>query len=283
MGMGADHARLEARFGRFKVALRTIGAGPTLVLVNGAQQTTASWRGFAEHAAVRAPGRLRLVTFDFPGVGRSEIVSGEPHLSFEEQISVVTHVIEEYGDDVVSVFGASWGGLIAAAAAARLGDRVDRLLLGSFGIRPNAALVDVVAAGHRLFGEGRHEDVGRMMTEVFGGRLPEEFKERIAGQFREMDDTAVAALLRHADFVTGIGDASREVDLAAITAETLIVNGECDTIIDLGDLDEIVSSIPDCRSVVVPDAGHFLHQEVGHEDVCDLYLDFLTAPAKAGV
>lgn len=279
MGMGEQHSRVESRFDRFVVQLRVVGEGPTLVLVNGAQQTTASWRDFAE----RADGTLRLVTFDFPGVGRSQIVSGDPYLSFEEQIAVVTHVIEQYGDDVVSLFGASWGGLIAAAAAARLGERVDRLLLGSFGVRPNAALVDLVEASRGMFAEGRSEEVGRMMTEVFGAGLPEEFKQRIALQFRVMDDVAIKALLRHADFVTGIVDAGREIDFGAITAETLIVNGERDTIIDLSDLDAIVEVVPDCRAIVVPGAGHFLHQEVGHEHVCDLYLDFLTAPAKAPV
>lgn len=245
--------------------------------MNGAQQTTASWHDFIR----RFHSDLRIVAFDFPGVGRSRIDEGDPHLTFAEQVGIVEAVAAATHGGSVALFGASWGGLVAAAAAASGNVPVERLLLASFGVRPIDSIVRMIERGHEMFERGERAAVGQLMVEGFGAGLPEPFQRRIVEQFAALDETSVSALRRHADFVQNLEHAAEHVDFRAIEAPTLIVNGELDTIIDNADLPTIATQIPDAHAVVLPGLGHFLHQEVGGECVFDVYGDFLCVHALA--
>ena len=64
------------------------------------------------------------------------------------------------------------------------------------------------------------------------------------------------------------------MNLDKIKARTLIVNGEHDTILDLEDMEEAITRIPNCESRVVKDAGHFLHFE--RAEILHIYDEFLS-------
>jgi hypothetical protein len=65
------------------------------------------------------------------------------------------------------------------------------------------------------------------------------------------------------------------VDLERITVPTLIINGELDEILDTSDLAEITCAMPCAQAMLVPGAGHFLHQEEGRAHLHALYRPFL--------
>jgi pimeloyl-ACP methyl ester carboxylesterase len=66
-------------------------------------------------------------------------------------------------------------------------------------------------------------------------------------------------------------DLSRIADPGTIEADTLIVNGEADPIVDAVDA-ETLGRMPEAELCVVPDTGHFLHVERPH--ILDIYAEF---------
>jgi pimeloyl-ACP methyl ester carboxylesterase len=107
----------------------------------------------------------------------------------------------------------------------------------------------------------------------FGEALPERFKKNIINQFRAMKEESVQAFYEHGLFLISSKQLSDMVDLRAIKAKTILLNGEKDAIIDLEDVKFLASQIPNCESRIVKDVGHFLHME--REEVLDIYEDIL--------
>ena len=67
---------------------------------------------------------------------------------------------------------------------------------------------------------------------------------------------------------------SNVVQLENIKAQTTLVNGQNDTIIDLEDIEFLASQIPNCETKIIENVGHFLHLE--REDVLDTYQEILS-------
>jgi len=77
----------------------------------------------------------------------------------------------------------------------------------------------------------------------------------------------------HSEFIENARDVEDVVDLRNIKAKTLIVNGEYDNIIDLGDAALAALRIPNCEVEIIRGVGHFLHHE--REDILNIYREFL--------
>lgn len=107
------------------IAYRRIGSGPPLILVHG---SAGSWRHWIRN--IDALARIRTVFApDLPGFGAS--VSVAPDIPVDAYIDLVSGAIEEMcgGAPAIDLAGFSFGGQIAAGAAARLGRRARRLSL----------------------------------------------------------------------------------------------------------------------------------------------------------
>ena len=74
------------------------------------------------------------------------------------------------------------------------------------------------------------------------------------------------------------GDIGRLVDLSAIRARTLIVNGADDPIVDAGDGYEAARRIPHAEVRLLEGVGHFLHAE--QPQIMDVFADFLALEAE---
>lgn len=77
----------------------------------------------------------------------------------------------------------------------------------------------------------------------------------------------------HGLFVISSKSLSDIVNLQAIKAKTILLNGEKDTIIDLDDVKFLASQIPGCELRIIKGVGHFLHME--SEKVLDIYEEIL--------
>ncbi len=259
--------------GRFSVPYAiTGGNGTALFAINGAQQTMASWISLLKYFTKHS--ELRLVLMDFPGQGRAEINEGSPEVNLEEQLEVLRAVTEEVSpDEPFFLIGGSWGGVVAAGFSARYPDRVSKLILGSFSTSPNEAIQKVLSKGQELFEQNHLEEVANLLIDGFGGHLSGGKKDMLRQQFSVMSLDHLKNLYAQTFAMQNCKDISEYVDLGAIGAETLIVNGGRDPIIDSSNTKEAAARIPKASYRILDEVGHFLHVEA--PEVLDLYGSFL--------
>jgi pimeloyl-ACP methyl ester carboxylesterase len=111
----------------------TSGAGPPLLFDSGwvshlrGQLEMYGFGSFVERLAER----FTVIRYDKPGCGLSDRDGID--LSFDGQLAAALAVADAVGAGRFGLFGASQGGQLAAAIAARYPDRVDQLVL--YGMR----------------------------------------------------------------------------------------------------------------------------------------------------
>jgi pimeloyl-ACP methyl ester carboxylesterase len=116
-------------YGR-RVAYRTGGSGPLLVLIHGITSSSATWDrvlpGLARRFTVIAP--------DLLGHGRSDKLRGD--YSVGAHANTIRDLLDALGHDAASFVGHSLGGGVALQFAYQYPERIDRLVLvapGGFG------------------------------------------------------------------------------------------------------------------------------------------------------
>ncbi len=256
--------------GRFLIPCRIYeNKGPHIICINGVQQSMAMW----QNIVARFCRNNRVVIFDFPNQGKAKIVSGSSQVTLDEQVQILLAVMDKTKiNREVTMCAASWGGVIAVALAAKYPDRIKRLILASLGTKPNKKMVETIKKGCGLDTKDRDE-MAQTLIKSFGETLPPKIKNAIVSQFRTMKEENIQAFYEHGLFVISSKALSDVVDLKAIKAKTILLNGEKDTIIDLDDVRFLASQIPHCELKIIKDAGHFLHME--REDILDIYEDIL--------
>jgi pimeloyl-ACP methyl ester carboxylesterase len=268
--------RGEITVGRFLIPYRLFGQGSRfLVCVNGAQQTMAAWRPVVNYFS----RDYRLLLFDFPGQGRAQIISGSAVVALDEQVEVLHQVLSAQNAPEKSIVaGASWGGVVVAAFASRFPHLVDKIILASFGIRVNEKLVQAIREGQQLNGTATGEQVAGVIIKYFGQHLNEAFKKKMYDQFKNIKKEHLENFHAHGQLLENTKHINEVVDLHSIRAQTLIINGEMDTVMDLDDIALAAAQIANCVVKIVPGVGHFLHNE--SDDVLGIYRDFLSLPSE---
>jgi pimeloyl-ACP methyl ester carboxylesterase len=97
--------------------------GPTFVLVNGLTQYIKIWEPFREALAGRG---FRVATFDLLGQGNSDKPS--LFIGLDDQVTVLSDLIDELGDHPVFLAGISFGAVIALRYAIAHSDRIAGLV-----------------------------------------------------------------------------------------------------------------------------------------------------------
>ena len=103
-----------------RLAWRSIGSGPTVVIPNGDY--------FLDDLAPLAAGR-RLLAYDPRNRGRSAAVSDDAALGIDRDVDDLETVRREVGGEGIALLGHSYAGLLAALYASRHPQRVERLVL----------------------------------------------------------------------------------------------------------------------------------------------------------
>lgn len=263
----------KLNFKRFIVPYRLYGKnGPFIVCVNGAQQSMAAWQS----TVARFSENYRMVIYDSPGQVPNTILSGPATLTMQEQIGVLAEVIHRLTDRESPLYlvGASWGSVIAAIYAAKYPAGIDRLILGSFSLRPSQAMLRIIDKARKLYETRTGSQGAQLIIESFGQRLPEEYKQRMMKQFENLPHEHLEGFYHHLQIIARSGAVHDYVDLSKIRASTLLINGEDDQLLDNRDLKIAAQLIPESEIRLVPEAGHFLHLE--NEAIFDIYSEYLS-------
>ena len=240
-------------------------------------------RLYCPDAAVTASARVRLVTLDRPGVGRSDVL---PRRTFADWPRDVTEVADALGIDRFGVVGWSAGGPYAAACAALIGDRLSGVGFGAcralsqFNFVENPAAYGALAADDRqLFRLAQRDPDGAALAAA------EADEERLRtlwdnpdGWFNELrlpevDQRNLEDPGRRRSFIEAMREGVRQgaeafaweqIDvflpwgfrLTDIATEVHVFHGEQDTWVARRHVDFLVATLPSATLTVWPDAGH---------------------------
>jgi pimeloyl-ACP methyl ester carboxylesterase/DNA-binding CsgD family transcriptional regulator len=226
--------------------------------------------GFIERLAER----FTVIRYDKPGCGLSDRDGID--LSFEGQVAAALAVADAVGAGRFRLFGASQGGQLAAAIAARCPDRVEALVVYGMcasgrDLAPAEVRNSVVALVRAHWGLGLKALAGAFVTDPTA-----EDVEAFARFQRASASAAVAAGLLEVYY-----DIDIRALLPAVRARTAVLHREADkgTRFELGR--EVAALIPGATLIPLPGSSHLFY----HGDwlaVVDAVLGFLCEPASRG-
>lgn len=225
------------------------GAGPPLLLINGIGAHLDMWAPFVPLA-----GERELIAFDAPGCGHSQ----RPRLPL--RMPGLAHVVAELLDALalerVDVLGYSFGGGLAQEFARRAPDRVRRLVLcatapglGGCPPRPMAALMLATPARYyhpRL--------LALSVPHIAGGRTARE-PGALAAQARARL-FAPPDVIGYAYQLYAVAGWSSLPWLHRIRQPTLVMAGDDDPSVPLGNARLLAARIPGARLHVIKRGGH---------------------------
>jgi pimeloyl-ACP methyl ester carboxylesterase len=252
------------------------GAGPALLFESGwvthvlLQPELFSFGRVVERLAER----FTVIRYDKPGCGLSD--REEIDLSFDGQVAVALAVADAVGADRFRLFGASQGGQVAAAIAARYPERVEALVVygtcaSGRDLAPAEVRTSVVALVRAHWGLGLKALTGAFVTDPTAQEVAAFTRAQRAGA-----SAAVAAGMLEVYYSTDI----RAV-LPLVRARTAVLHREADqgTRFELGR--EVAALIPDATLIPLPGPSHlFYHGD--WQAVLDAMLGFLVEPDSPG-
>jgi len=256
-----------------RVAYATVGSGPPLLCETG---WVSHLRGQLELFGFgsfinRLAERFTVIRYDKPGCGLSDRDSID--LSFEAQVATALAVADAVHADRFAMFGASQGGQIAAALAARFPDRVEALVLygmcaSGADLAPPEVRDSIVSLVRANWGLGL-----KMMTGIFIPDPSADDIDALARSQRESASAAVASALLEVYYRTDIRES-----LPAIRARTAVLHREGDRATGFKLGQEVAALVPGAALFPLAGSSHlFYHGDwVG---VLDALLGFLCEPA----
>ncbi len=225
------------------VAWERVGEGPPLLLIQGLGYARWGW----EPVVPLLARSFDVLLFDNRGIGASDTPLG-PYTT-AAMAGDALQVLDEAGVERAHVLGTSLGGMIAQELALTAPHRVDRLVLACTtpgGPRAHAmpsATVDLMLrrATLREFTENALEPAVRP-----------ELVERIVAH-REAEAQGYAAWSAQAAAGAGFDAYDR---LGALSAPTLVLHGDGDTVVDRRNAELLAELLPDARLSIYEGLGH---------------------------
>jgi pimeloyl-ACP methyl ester carboxylesterase len=270
-----------------RVAYRTAGDGPVVVLVHGITSTSATWERVMPYLA----RRFNVVAPDLLGHGGSAKPRGD--YSLGAYASGVRDLVLALGHQRATFVGHSLGGGVAMQLAYQFPERCERLVLidsGGLGREVNALLRAATLPGAEfvlpVLASTGLVDAGRAVGRFFGRlglRLGTDIEEMARGHASLSDPAARAAFvhtLRTIVDPSGQRASARDRLYLAERVPFLIVWGDSDPIIPVAHGEATHEEVPSSRFEVFEGAGHFPHIDDPQRfvDVLEEFID-TTEPA----
>jgi pimeloyl-ACP methyl ester carboxylesterase len=258
-----------------QIALRTMGAGPPLVLLNGYGATSSDWDpSFLETLAES----FQLLCPDNRGMGGSAL--GDPAaLSVDAMASDVEAILDARGLERAAVAGWSMGGFVAQRLAMRAPQRIQGLILlstdpgGANALRadPEIWLTLTDHSGSpreqatRLIALLFPAEIAIVIDQLFGDQVAEA-RASLSLEALEAQEAAMAAWHR--------GD---QPTPSGLELQVLVACGAADAVIPAGNSELLADRWPNARLEQFVDGGHaFMAQHP--TELANLITDFLGGP-----
>jgi len=238
---------------------------PAVVMLHGAGMDHIVWALPARSLAHRGRSVLAI---DLPGHGRSE---GPALPSIAMMASWVIRLLDAARIQQASLVGHSMGSLISLEAAAQAPARIRRVaLLGVAARMPvhpdllKAAAEDQPHAAD-LIASWAHGPAGH-----FGGN-PAQGVWRMGGAQRLLNQTEPGVM---ASDLVACDAYDTAASAARVKCPSLLLLGALDRMTPAAKAKVLAAALPDCRTMVIPGAGHMMMSETP-DAVIDALLDFI--------
>jgi pimeloyl-ACP methyl ester carboxylesterase len=271
-----------------KVAFRSAGAGPVVLLVHGMAGSSATWR----HVLPALAQRFTVVAPDLLGHGES----GKPRrgeYALGAHANFLRDLLHVLGHERATIVGQSLGGGVAMQFAYQFPERCERLgLVGSGGLGREVSVIlrALTFPGAEyilpLVSTCRVRDVGNRVAAwlyQLGLRAAPAIEEvwRSFTSLTEADTrTAFFRTLRAVVDLGGQAVTATDRLYLASQVPTLIVWGDRDPFIPVSHARTAHETMPGSRLEVFEDAGHFPHCEAPERFV-EVLIDFITSTEPA--
>jgi pimeloyl-ACP methyl ester carboxylesterase len=245
--------------GEVSLYYETFGADddPVLLLVNGLGSQCINFK--AEFCAKFAGRGFRVVRFDNRDVGLSSHLKGGPQYTVDDMAEDGFAVLDAAGADVAHIAGWSMGGMIVQAMALRHPGRIlsmtsvmsapgpiagerDPAVIAAFGA-PAATTRDEAAerhlAGLKAWGSPACFDVDRITADAHAA-----YDRCWDPEGRARQTKAIGA------------SPSRQAALGSLRVPSLVVHGDADRLVPLGNGRATAAAIPGSRLEIVEGMGH---------------------------
>jgi 2-hydroxy-6-oxonona-2,4-dienedioate hydrolase len=236
------------------LAGKIVGAGDPLILLHGGM---GSWNHWTRNIDALA-ARFAVHLLDLPGCGDSPTVAKD--IPDDDYVGLVVAAVGEIaGERPVNLAGFSFGGVIAALTAARMGARIHKLsLLGVGGFGKSPVKLDLRKIPPDKAGTAAVRDVLRHNLQVM-------MIADAVNVTEETIDLHYANVRRTRFDGRRFSLGRRMVDtLARITCPVQVIWGERD-VLPYPNAQARVNACratrPDIRADIVPDAGHWVQYE----------------------
>ena len=244
---------------------------PVLLLVHGLGDDADTWR----HILPSLAETHRVLAPDLPGFGRSDKPQRKYSIPFYDRVLLELLDVLQVGQ--VNMIGHSMGAMIAQFSALNQPERVKRLLLLAGGLAASATRLDwrTLLFLVPYLGEWQYNGLRRDPQSAFQSLQPyyrslkslpqpdQDFLFLRVNQ-RVWSDGQRDAFLSTLRSLAGWLPGQQKLlpgQLAGFNKPTLILWGEADQVNPVGNARALALLQPQARLVILPQAGHNLHQE----------------------
>jgi pimeloyl-ACP methyl ester carboxylesterase len=251
-----------------RLAYRTGGAGPLLILVHGITSNSATW----DRVMPELAKRYTVLAPDLLGHGRSDKLRGD--YSVGAHANTIRDLMDALGYERATFVGHSLGGGVALQFAYQYPTRVDRIALvapGGFGreVSPLLRAASIPGSGALLALAAWRPlvDAGTLLTHTLGqlGLHTNTDLEEIARAYALLAhrDARKAFLHTLRSVIDFEGQRVTALDRMELTHKfpALIVWGDRDRIVPVRHGHEVHKLVPQSQLAVFEGAGHFPHRD----------------------
>ncbi len=246
------------------VGYRTVGHGPTLVMIMGTGASMDEWPAdFVDSLAQQ----YRVIIFDNAGVGKTSPLSGISPLPGKLTISAMANQTDAFIHALrlgkVYVFGWSLGGMVAEALAVLHPTDVSKLILdatypgnGKWTIPSGSAITSLLEPKSGIQGEETEFPPDQWK------KIPFYNSQMINYPHIDAASPTVTSAQTQADLAWALGHDPAGMRVDTIKIPTLIGDGADDELTPVGNAYTLHTLIAHSKLAVYPDAGHaFVFQD----------------------
>ena len=265
----AGLAKKEIKIDVHNIVYLEGGKGPTILLLHGYTGNKDNWTMFAASLTKD----YHVVIPDIPGYGESSMIEKASY-DLSNQMSRLHKFTQALELKKFHIVGNSMGGFFAGTYAVRYPDEVISLgLFNAAGVTSleKSVVMKMMEKGENPLVLKDASDLPRLMTLVFVKQPPLPYP--IA---KVMINTSLANRKFYEKELKELGPdfLSLEKDLPKIKAQTLILWGEKDKIIDVSSVPVFEKGLKNHKTVIIKDCGHVPMIEKPQETATH-YIDFI--------